>query len=141
MRSRDGNSTFSLSILQIVLILFCTTLNAKEYLISYRYVVKDAILYNETLLISKAMQKCQKPQDYQSIKALILENTPDGNLKQIISNNSEEFINYIHKIGLYVEHKSTTKNAKNSSYTILTLKTTCFKVDFNDTFVKIAPLK
>ena len=141
MRSRDGNSTFSLSICTVVLLLLSTVLNADEYLISYRYVVKDATLYNETLLISKAMQKCKSTADASVKKALILETNSTKNLKQIISKNSEIFLNYIHKLGLYVEHKSSTINLQNTSSTILTLKTTCFKVDFNDSFVKMAPLK
>jgi hypothetical protein len=40
-----------------------------------------------------------------------------------------------------VSYNSTTTNMKNSSTTILTLKTTCFKVDINDNFAKITPLK
>ena len=63
------------------------------------------------------------------------------NLKDIITANSEIFIEYIHKLGLSMEHISVTKNSINSSTTILTLKTTCFKVDFNENFAIIAPLK
>lgn len=136
MRSRDGNRTFSLSICAIILF-NSLVLNASEYLISYRYVVKDAILYNESLYISQAMKDCEgTPQ-----KALILENDSGNDLKSIISKNSDEFISYIHKLGMNVEHKETTLNAVNKSTTILTLKTTCFKVDFNDNFARIAPLK
>jgi hypothetical protein len=83
------------------------------------------------------MQKCKgKPQ-----KELILENSSDGNLPELISQNSEEFLNYIHNLGLHIEHKEKTTNLQNSSTTILTLKTSCFKVDFNDNFATIAPLK
>jgi len=99
--------------------------------------VKDATLYNETLHISDSMKKCSgKPQE-----ALILTSFGDEDLKQTISKNSQEFIEYMHKLGLNVEHKENTTNYQNRSTTILTLKTTCFKVDFNDNFAKIAPLK
>ena len=136
MRSRDGNRTFSLSICSIILF-NSLVLNASEYLVSYRYVVKDATLYNESLSISNAMKECKgTPQ-----KALILENDSNNDLKSVISKNSDKFINYIHKLGMNVEHKELTLNAMNKSTTILTLKTTCFKVDFNDNFAKIAPLK
>jgi len=136
MRSRDGNRTFSLRLCSVILF-SSLALNASEYLISYRYVVKNTILYNETLLISHAMQPCHgKPQ-----KALILENDNTQDLKKIIYNNSDEFIEYIHKLGLHVSNIETTSNLQNTSTTILTLKTTCFKVDFNDNFVKIAPIK
>jgi len=138
MRSRDGNLTFSLSICTIILTtLFSSALTADEYFISYRYVIKDAILYNESLLISKAMKKCSGS----PYNPIILESDGEKNLHEIISKKSEEFIHYIHKLGLHVEHNEKTTDYKNSSTTILTLKTTCFKVDFNDNFAKIAPLK
>ena len=138
MRSRDGSYSFSLSIFILALLLITSTLlKADEYLISYRYVVKDATLYNEALDISKSMKACVgKP-----IEALILENYNEKKLANIISKNSAQFIDYIRTLGLQVEHKESTINAQNSSTTILTLKTTCFKVDFNDNFAKIAPLK
>jgi len=136
MRSRDGNDNLPFRLCSIILF-FSLTLNAGEYLISYKYIVKDAILYNETMNISHAMKECDgTPQ-----KELILENTSDGNLKKLISKNSEEFIDYIHKLGLNVEHNEITSNFQNSSTTILTMKTTCFKVDFNDNFARITPLK
>ncbi len=136
MRSRDGNRTFSLSL--CALILFSTlTLQADEYLISYRYVVKDAILFNEDLFISKAMQKCKgTPRG-----TLVLDNHGSQNLKKIIQENHTLFIDYIHKLGLDLKHKQRNTNLQNTSITILTLRTTCFKVDFNDNFAKIAPLK
>ncbi|PHQ64786.1 MAG: hypothetical protein COB99_07735 [Sulfurimonas sp.] len=99
--------------------------------------VKDATLYNETLHISDSMKKCTgKPQF-----ALILTSFGDENLKLTIKKNAQEFIDYIHKLGLHVEHQESTTNYQNKSTTILTLKTTCFKVDFNENFAKITPLK
>jgi hypothetical protein len=136
MRSRDGNRTLLLSICTIIFF-NPLLLSASEYLISYRYVVKDAILYNETLSIAKAMKKCLgTPQ-----KSIILKNKNSKDLKELISKNEDEFIDFIHKIGLDVEYNSITQNMQNSSTTILTLKTTCFKVEFNENFAKIAPLK
>ncbi len=136
MRSRDGNRYFSFRFYSVIL---CASLalNASEYLISYSYTVKDATLYNESLLISKAMKKCAgNPHDNFSI-----ESNGEKNLKKIISSNFEEFINYIHKLGLHIRHKEKTINSQNISSTTLTLKTTCFKVDINDNFARIAPLK
>lgn len=135
MRSRNGNHSFTRTVL--IFILSSLALDAKEYLISYRYVVKDAILYNESLSISSSMTKCLG----EPLQALTLSSYGDENLKQNISKNSELFVDYIHKLGLQVEHKGVTKNFQNKSTTILTLKTTCFKVDFNDNLVRIAPLK
>ncbi len=137
MRSRNGNSYFSRTVQVTLLLLYSFALQADEYLISYRYLVKDTILYNETLQISKAMQKCSGyPHKY-----LILETRDDKNLKEIINQNNQEFIEYLHKLGLNVVHNSKTSNYQYSETTILTLKTSCFKVDFNDNSVKISALK
>jgi hypothetical protein len=139
MRSRDGNRSLTRAICSVIILssLASPFLEAKEFLISYRYVVKDATLYNETLYISSSMKKCSgTPQE-----ALILPSNEEKNLKFIISNNFEQFRDYLHKLGLTVEHKEKTINSQNSSTTILTLKTTCFKVDVNENFAKIAPLK
>jgi len=136
MRSRDGNRTFSLRLCSIIL-LYSLALNAGEYLISYRYVVKDAVLYNDSLLISHAMQPCHGKEQ----KPLVLENNNSKNLKQIISKNSDEFIQYIHRLGLDIKSEQTVTNLQIKSTTIITLKTTCFKVDFNDNFARITPLK
>ncbi|MBU1217843.1 hypothetical protein KJ870_00230 [bacterium] len=137
MRSRDGNRTSTLSIFKLILFFYSLTLSASEYLISYRYVVKDAILFNEKLDISKSMHKCLG----NPLTPLILENDGNHNLIEIISQNEEEFSSYLHQLGLNVKHSEFNLNNQNSSTTVLTLKTTCFKVDFNDNFVRIAPLK
>ena len=137
MRSRDGNHSITRTVCSVILLSSFALLDAKEFLISYSYVVKDATIYNEKLHISKSMKKCiGTPR-----KPLILTSNRDENLQLIIKNNEQEFIDYIHKLGLHVEHKESTSNYQNKSTTILTLKTTCFKVDFNDNFAKIAPLK
>lgn len=137
MRSRDGNRCLTRSICTIIFLSSFAFLDAKEFLISYRYVVKDATLYNETLHISNSMQKCTgKPQ-----KSLILSLDNENDLKDTISKNSQEFIDFLHKMGLSVEHKEKNNNSVNTSTTILTLKTTCFKVDFNDNSARITPLK
>jgi len=81
-----------------------------------------------------------KPCDGNIKESIELSVNDDDKLDDIIESNSQEFIDFIHKIGLDVEHKEITKNAQNSSITILTLKTTCFKVDINQNFAKISPL-
>ena len=137
MRSRDGNQTSLRAICSIIFLLNSFALNANEYLISYRYMVKDMMIYNDTFLISKAMKHCQgTPQSF-----IELPDHDSTNLNEVIKSNSLEFMDFIHKIGLDIEHKEKTINAQNTSTTILTLKTTCFKVDFNDNFAKITHLK
>ena len=136
MRSRNGNS-FSLFAICSVICLSSLALHAGEYLVSYRYVVKDMILFNDSLQISHAMKKCDGKPD----KFIELVDNESEDLTQIIKNNSFEFTNFIHTLGIDVKHKETTINAQNSSTTILTLKTRCFKVDFNDNLARITALK
>jgi len=137
MRSRDGNHSFSLRLCSIIFFFIISSAQAEEYYISYRYVVKDAIIYNESLDISPAMFTCNG----KTYDPLTLQNNNSKDLSQILLRHSVEFIDYLHKIGLHVDHKEETLNLQNTSTTILTLKTKCFKVHFNDNFVKIAPLK
>lgn len=136
MRSRDGNRTVSLFVCGLIL---ANTLSlcADEYLISYRYVVQDARLYNESLEISGAMTKCEGKE----LDSFVLHHDSTKDLKQNILKNSTEFIEYLHKLGLHVEHREDFKNYMTRSQTILTLKTMCFKVDFNDNLAIITPLK
>jgi len=136
MRSRNGNRSFSFRLYTLIF-LPSLALFASEYLISYRYTVKDAQLFNETLQVSHAMQKCTgKLQD-----SFLLEARKNDSLQNIINNNYSLFIDQIDKIGLDIQHTQMTTKNINTSTTILTLHTTCFKVDFNDNFAKITPLK
>jgi len=138
MRSRNGNRSFSRTVSVTLLFLFHSlALQAGEYLISYRYIVENAILYNETLEVSHAMQKCKG----RAYNPIIFPTNDTKDLRKILSENREDFVDYIHRLGLNLEHSEQTTNFQNYSRTILTLKTQCFKVDFNDTFVKISPLK
>ena len=136
MRSRDGNHSFTLRIFSLIL-LSSLALNASEYLISYKYIVKNATLYNEHLDIAKSMKRC----DGTPSQSLILTSNGTKNLKSIISKNNEEFIDFIHKLGLSIQNNQISVNNQLKSTTIMTLRTTCFKVDFNDNFVKISHLK
>ena len=72
---------------------------------------------------------------------MYLDNPKSKNLKDLLFSYDSEFIEYIHKLGLSVEHQDVTNNYKISSTTVLTLKTTCFEVDINENFAIIAPLK
>ncbi|MBN2782096.1 MAG: hypothetical protein JXQ66_02525 [Campylobacterales bacterium] len=99
---------------------------------------KNALLYNESLQISKSMQKC----DGNPTQSIVFETVKENDdLKTIIDKNFDQFSNFVSKVGLEIKHYEKTTNYINNSTTILTLKTTCFKVDFNDSFVKIQALK
>jgi len=136
MRSRDGSYTLLLSICTIILL--STILNAKEYYISYRYVIKNAVLYNESFGLSKAMQPCIGQKD--SKNSITLLNSSKKNLKEFLSDTSGEFIDYIHKLGLDVKNQTIQTNMQNSSITILTLKTMCFNIEINENYIKITPI-
>jgi hypothetical protein len=83
------------------------------------------------------MQPCQgKP-----YPELTLEKEPNQSLQDILTPQNELFFHYIAQLGLEVNFAQETTNAQATSTTIITLRTTCFKVDFNDYFVKISALK
>ena len=64
-----------------IFLFLSTTILANEYLISYRYVVKDTIIYNEELDISPAMQPCKGDADKEY---LILDTKKSKNLKKTL---------------------------------------------------------
>ena len=136
MRSRDGYYSFTLRLCTIILF-SSLLLDADDYLVSYRYVVKNAILYNESLDISKSMTKCEGIPS----QTLILASLNKHNFQKLIDKHEDKFVEYIQKLGINVESRERTTNNQINSTTIITLKTTCFKVDFNDNFVKISHLK
>jgi len=61
-------------------------------------------------------------------------------LNDIIKQNNEKFINFLFSLGIYMQDYSTFSTHSYETYTTITSKTRCFKVDFNDTFVTIIPL-
>lgn len=139
MRSRNGNNPFTRAIYATLIFAF-TSLEAEQYLISYRYASKNAVLSNESFHVSRAMTPCGRKID-KSIKTITLPFADDQNLKNILLENFEVFFEYIQTLGLHINHKDNTLNHQSDSFTIITLKTTCFKVDFNDSLVTMQALK
>ena len=137
MRSRDGNHSFTRRLCSVVFLFSSLALNAGEYLVSYKYIVKNATLYNESLDISKSMTQCEGIPS----QTIILPSPYKDNFQKLVAQHKEEFIEYIHKLGIDIQSRDITTNNQITTTTIITLKTTCFKVDFNDTFVKISHLK
>lgn len=116
-----------------------TLAQGSEYLISYRYVTQDAKLLNESLQVSHAMKKClNEPFDF---PALRLDARQNEDLRTILLRRFDLFFDYIQKLGLHVQHREHFINHQSASLTTITLKTTCFKVEFNDSFVIIQALK
>ncbi|MDX9813350.1 MAG: hypothetical protein WC144_03070 [Sulfurimonas sp.] len=133
MRSRDGSRAILLRLFIITTLPFL--LKADEYLISLRYIIKDSYLYNDSLWISKAMSKCSGEL---SDISLTLESQKD--LKTTIKDNPDEFFTYLQKVGLSVKSHDKTTNLINSNTTEIELRTTCFKVDFNENLAKITAI-
>ena len=137
MRSRDGNSTFLRSICALI---FCFSyLSGDEYIISYRYAVEDATLLNDSLDISKAMTPCRGHHVGSPLYLPLSNDTKD--LKKIILSHDDEFFTYINTLSLHVRNFDSLSNGMSSSLTTVTLKPTCFTVEFNDNLVRMAPFK
>ncbi|MEA3523121.1 MAG: hypothetical protein U9R50_09090 [Campylobacterota bacterium] len=135
MRNRNGNCSLLLTLSS--LIFFTTLLSAQTYRIGYRVVVKDAILVDETLNISRTMTPCHG----KARKALILENTKSNNIHTLLQEHREEFYNYLYRQSLHVRHNNKTTNAIATSLTTLTFPTECFTVDFKGNLAKITLIK
>jgi hypothetical protein len=140
MRSGNGSRPFSLSVCTLTLFACLSLEGSQEYLISYRYHVKNAKLYNESLQISQAMKPCLGKK---YAKSLILEKkeSTKQDFHHLIKQNRESLINYLEQLSISVKNKDSLSNNALTSATTITFKTECFKVDFNDNFVIITPLK
>lgn len=134
MRSRNGYFNLIFSICAIIFI--TTNLYSDEYIISYRYVVKNAILIDSSLEVSHAMVKC----DGKRGLSLYLKTYGSKNLKKILLKNTNLFSLYMNKLGMQVQSNGYNTEKIANSLTVLTLKPLCFTVNFNQNFVKITAL-
>jgi hypothetical protein len=98
-------------------------------------------LYNEKLSIAKAMTPCQGKLHKKSLLLAYPKNIENPHLKTLIKQNFDDFFEYISHLAIDIDHKEKTQNFQNSSQTRLVLRTTCFKVDFNDSFVTITAIE
>ncbi len=135
MRSRDGNSSFLLTIFSLVL---STTLSATSYYISYKTIVKDATVVSQELYISTAMKECSNST---KVEPLWLVQNDDETLKDTIEREFDTFLEYMSKHSLHVRSSQTLQNSQSQDIIELSFKPTCFTVDFNDGLVKISPTK
>jgi hypothetical protein len=135
VRSRNGNRSLSFSI--YALVFFTTLLSADMYHIGYQAVVKNAILVNETLNISKAMTPCHG----NAQSEFTLENPDHHRIESLIHENNDKFYHYLLAQSLHVKHRESLINQHSSSLTTLTFPTECFKVTFKGNLAKIALIK
>ena len=112
-------------------------LYSQEYIISYSSSVKNSILINEKISISKAMTECH------GIKGeeLIIPHKKNDSLKRSIQNSRENFDTFIQKLPFSIRSYETVSIHSINSLLILKLSPTCFTVKFNEGFVTIAPIK
>ncbi len=72
---------------------------------------------------------------------LYLKVVGEKNLKTLLRTNFETFLEYLYKQGMVVDVKERFQDNFIRSDIVLLFPPTCFKVDFNDTFATIAPIK
>lgn len=138
MRSRDGNRSFLYAVLSLIFS-FSTLYGGEEYFISYRYSTKNSVLINDVLDVSKAMTPCLRTPYDEKLTIELQENSHD--LKKAVLQNFDSFYLFINKIGLHVRNDEKIQNGMSSSIITVTLKPTCFTVEFNDNSVTLTPLK
>ena len=134
MRSRIRNRSLSFSIYSLVFLPFY--LYGDSYLIGYRAIVKDALLVDEILNISRAMTPCVGTLQ----KSLLLNNSSE-NIHTLLKDNAQEFYSYLLSQSLHVKHNESVINSQSKSLTTLTFPTHCFKVDFKGNLAKITLIK
>lgn len=134
MRSRNGHRPLSLAICAVVL---APHLWADEYIISYRAVIRNAVMVSESFNISRSMQKCRGI----PASSVFLDANGSTNLHQILSNQYETFFSLMQQETLHIEHHENNINTANLSHTVFTMPPQCFTVDINEDFAKITALK
>ena len=134
MRSRNGNRAFLLAVCTVTAFF---PLCADDYIISYRAATQDALLLNEQLNVSRSMRPCSGT----PLDPLVLYADEERPLKAILTEHSDSFFTFLQSLPLQLTHHEKTTDGQSRSVTVLSLPPRCFTVDFNDGFVKIAPLK
>ena len=124
-------------ILFVNFILLSTLAYADFYYISYKYVVKDFQLYNEKILVSRAMQSCSGTIN----QSIVFQKENNDTFENFIKEKKQKMIDFFDKLGLYVKSHDSFDKINSHTNTTITFFTQCFKVDFNDNFVKISALK
>ena len=133
MRSRNGTGIITRTFCALILCL--TSLQAQSYYIGYRNAVKNALLLNESLHISKAMIPCKG----KAVDTLVIQES-NKTLQKMLQ-ESEAFFTFMQHHNLLIKSRETVRNARSSSLSILTFPTQCFEVEFNNDFAKIALIK
>jgi hypothetical protein len=136
MRSRDANHTSLFRFCAIIISLFSSALFADDYLISYRYSVKDSELFYEKATFTRSMQPCETTK----ISPIYIKNPKHKPLEELLFEPDGTFFRLMSRLGLEVVNNEETNGFIHHSLTLVTFKTRCFKVDVNEKFVIISAL-
>lgn len=134
MRSRNGHRPLPLAICAVILSQY---LWADEYIISYRAVIRNAVMVSESLNISRSMQKCRGI----PASSVLLDTNGSTNLHKILSDQFEEFFSLMQQEALHINHHEKNINTANAGHTVFTMPPQCFTVDINEDFARISALK
>lgn len=124
-------------ILFVNFILLSTLVHADFYYISYKSVVKDFQLYNDKILVSRAMQACSGTMN----QSVAFSKKKSDTFENFIEEKKQKMIDFFDTLGLNVKSHDSFDTINAHTNTTITFFTQCFKVDFNDGFVKISSLK
>ena len=134
MRSSDAGCSLSLSLYS--LIFFSAVLFADTYRIGYRAVVKNSVLVDETLNISRSMTICRG-----SEKSTLVLEADDNNIYHLLKKNSNRFYEYLLHQNLHIRDNSKVSRNISTTLSTLTFPTQCFKVTFKGNLAKISLIK
>ena len=107
------------------------------FLVSYRAQVKDATLLHESLYASKAMTATHKIA--QVSQTIFL--TKSCKQEDFFRCYEEEILDFLYTQQALIQTHDTTQSLCTRSFLELNIPPLYLKVDFNDTFAKIALLK
>lgn len=123
--------------IKLLLLTLSTSLFAEQYIISYSSAVKNSILLNEKISVSKAMTECKG-----EIGDMVrLTHANNDSLYTTIKKNRTQFDLFVQKLPFSIRSYETVSIKSINSLLVLKMPPSCFTVNFNEYFVTIAPIK
>lgn len=125
----------------LFLILFCTNLLSENFIISYRGVYADQMVYNESFMISKAMIPSQKQRLVATFDIPIPETNSTKSLIALIRANQDLVIEELFKQGVLLTDNQKTIQNTSSNKLVITLPAQQILATINGRLVRIAVLE
>lgn len=123
--------------IKLLLLALFSSLFAEQYIISYSSAVKNSILLNEKISVSKAMTTC-KGEIGKEVRLKLIKN---DSLYTTIKKNRTKFDIFVQRLPFSIRSYETVSIKSINSLLILKMPPSCFTVNFNEDFVTIAPIK